>query len=72
MFSSYSTMDQCDDELEIYKDLSFQRQCFLLRKQFDFRMKQLACVGLGQRAKIAKFENFIELQQEKEEQRSKD
>ena len=42
MFSSYLKITQNDDDLFIYKGISQQKQYFLLRKQYDCRMKQLS------------------------------
>lgn len=60
MFSTYMRCNRYDDDLKLYHGLSNQRQYYLLRKQFDDRMRKLANLSLGQRVRIQKYEHYIE------------
>jgi hypothetical protein len=60
MFNSYTKPSQNDEDLHIYSGLSQNKQFFLLRKQYDQRMKQLALLGDNQRKQIAKFEHMLQ------------
>mmetsp|Transcript_24948 Transcript_24948/g.38754 ORF Transcript_24948/g.38754 Transcript_24948/m.38754 type:complete len:238 (+) Transcript_24948:1905-2618(+) len=59
MCSRYLKITTHHDDLEIYKGLDPEQQFFLLRKQYDSRMKQLSNVMLGQHHKMVKLENLI-------------
>ena len=47
MFHTYLKLPQEDEDLLIYKGVTCQKQFFLLRKQYDNRMKQLAKIGIS-------------------------
>ena len=53
-------VDTHDDDLTVLKGLSYQRQSFLLRKQFDHRFRKLAQISLMQRVRIERYRAFIE------------
>lgn len=67
MFSTYTRCNQNDDDLKLYQGLSNKRQYYLLRKQFDDRMRKLASISMMQRVRIQKYEHYIENQIEKKE-----
>ena len=46
MFSTYMRCNRYDDDLKLYQGISNQRQYYLLRKQFDDRMRKLANLSL--------------------------
>ena len=60
LFSNYLGTGNNDDDLNLYKNMNQRKQFFLLRKQYDYRMKQLAQISFNQRVKIAKFDHFLE------------
>ena len=60
MFSSYLNLSQVNDDLKVFQGISHQKQFFLLRKQYDSRMKQLSQILINQRHKIQKFDNYID------------
>ena len=62
MFSTYIRTSQNDDDLKICHGLSNHRQYYLLRKQFDDRMRKLANLSLAQRFRIQRYEHYIENQ----------
>jgi len=68
MFSNYARTYEHEDDIQLLQGLSHQRQYFLLRKQFDDRMRKLASISKLQRIRIAKYENYIDKSlQDKEE-----
>lgn len=67
MFSTYLRYNRYDDDLKLYQGLSNQRQYYLLRKQFDDRMRKLANLSLIQRVRIQKYEHYIEDQMGRKE-----
>jgi len=60
MCARYLKISNNQEDLQIYSGLSQPKQYFLLRKQYDSRMKQLSQLMLGQHTKIMKLENLVE------------
>ena len=57
---NYVKMVPIDEQQPIFKGLPIEKQFFLLRKQFDQRMKQLGDIAVSQRQRIDRYQNFLD------------
>lgn len=57
---NYIKMVPIDEQQPVYNGLPIEKQFFLLRKQYDQRMKQLSLIAVGQRQRIDRYQNFLD------------